>query len=143
MRALLGGKGANLAEMTRDRAAGARRLHDHDRGLRRDLRRGRHAAGRAWTRRSPTHLAALEERTGKRARRPRTTRCWSRCAPARSFSMPGMMDTILNLGLNDAAVDGPGASSGDERFAWDSYRRFVQMFGEVVAGVDGHLFEER
>ena len=55
--------------------------------------------------------------------------------------MPGMMDTILNLGLTDASVEGLAASGG-ERFAYDSYRRFVQMFGGVVAGVDGHLFEE-
>ncbi len=57
-------------------------------------------------------------------------------------SMPGMMDTVLNLGLNDATVEGLGQSSGDARFAWDSYRRFVQMYGSVVLGVDHHRFEE-
>ncbi len=57
-------------------------------------------------------------------------------------SMPGMMDTVLNLGLNDATVEGLAQSSGDARFAWDSYRRFVQMYGSVVLGVDHHLFEE-
>ncbi|MGG5817250.1 pyruvate, phosphate dikinase [Falsiroseomonas sp. HW251] len=57
-------------------------------------------------------------------------------------SMPGMMDTVLNLGLNDATVDGLAAASGDARFAWDSYRRFIQMFGSVVLGVDHHRFEE-
>ena len=56
-------------------------------------------------------------------------------------SMPGMMDTILNLGMNDESVQGLAEAGGDERFAYDSYRRFVQMFGDVVAGVDGHLFE--
>ena len=55
--------------------------------------------------------------------------------------MPGMMDTILNLGINDESVQGLAEAGGDERFAYDSYRRFVQMFGDVVAGVDGHLFE--
>jgi pyruvate, orthophosphate dikinase len=57
-------------------------------------------------------------------------------------SMPGMMDTVLNLGLNDATVEGLAATSGDARFAWDSYRRFLQMYGDVVLGVDHGLFEE-
>jgi pyruvate,orthophosphate dikinase len=57
-------------------------------------------------------------------------------------SMPGMMDTVLNLGLNDATVAGLAASSGDERFAWDSYRRFIQMYSDVVLGLDHHLFED-
>ncbi len=57
-------------------------------------------------------------------------------------SMPGMMDTVLNLGLNDATVEGLGEASGDARFAWDSYRRFIQMYGSVVLGVDHHRFEE-
>ena len=57
-------------------------------------------------------------------------------------SMPGMMDTVLNLGLNDATVQGLAATSGDERFAWDSYRRFIQMYSDVVLGIDHGLFEE-
>ena len=57
-------------------------------------------------------------------------------------SMPGMMDTVLNLGLNDATVAGLAATSGDDRFAWDSYRRFIQMYSDVVLGVDHGLFEE-
>ena len=57
-------------------------------------------------------------------------------------SMPGMMDTVLNLGLNDHTVKGLQASSGDPRFAWDSYRRFIQMYGSVVLGVSHHRFEE-
>ena len=57
-------------------------------------------------------------------------------------SMPGMMDTVLNLGLNDATVEGLAASSGDQRFAWDSYRRFIQMYSDVVLGLDHHLFED-
>ncbi len=57
-------------------------------------------------------------------------------------SMPGMMDTVLNLGLNDATVEGLTEASGDARFAWDSYRRFIQMYGSVVLGVDHHRFEE-
>ena len=57
-------------------------------------------------------------------------------------SMPGMMDTVLNLGLNDETVEGLSKASGDPRFAWDSYRRFIQMYGSVVLGVDHHRFEE-
>ncbi|HEY8191124.1 MAG TPA: PEP/pyruvate-binding domain-containing protein, partial [Alphaproteobacteria bacterium] len=57
-------------------------------------------------------------------------------------SMPGMMDTVLNLGLNDVTVAGLAAKSGDERFAWDSYRRFIQMYGDVVLGVPYHDFED-
>src|SRR6185312_5047436 len=57
-------------------------------------------------------------------------------------SMPGMMDTVLNLGLNDRTVDGLARKSGDPRFAQDSYRRFIQMYGQVVLGVDHHHFEE-
>lgn len=57
------------------------------------------------------------------------------------FSMPGMMDTVLNIGLNDASVKGLTEFSGDERFAWDSYRRLIQMFGKTVLGVDGAAFE--
>ena len=57
-------------------------------------------------------------------------------------SMPGMMDTVLNLGLNDETVQGLAAVSGDERFAWDSYRRFIQMYSDVVLGIDHHLFED-
>ncbi|HEY9552227.1 pyruvate, phosphate dikinase [Allosphingosinicella sp.] len=57
-------------------------------------------------------------------------------------SMPGMMDTVLNLGLNDATVEGLAATSGDPRFAWDSYRRFIQMYADVVLGLDHGAFEE-
>src|ERR1700756_2263399 len=57
-------------------------------------------------------------------------------------SMPGMMDTVLNLGLTDDTVKGLAAAANDERFAWDSYRRFIQMYGSVVLGVDHHRFEE-
>ena len=56
--------------------------------------------------------------------------------------MPGMMDTVLNLGLNDETVDGLARHSGDQRFAYDSYRRFIKMFGDVVLGVEHHHFEE-
>ena len=59
------------------------------------------------------------------------------------FSMPGMMDTVLNLGLNDASVAGLAAQTGDERFAYDSYRRFVAMYGRIVLDVPGEGFDEK
>ena len=59
------------------------------------------------------------------------------------FSMPGMMETVLNIGLNDESVQGLAEGAGDDRFAWDSYRRLLQMFGKTVLGIDGELFEER
>ena len=87
------------------------------------------------------HLTGLEERVGKRLGDPADPLLVSVRSGA-PVSMPGMMDTILNLGLNDRSVEGLAQQSGDERFALDSYRRFVQMFGDVVMGVDGHLFED-
>jgi pyruvate, orthophosphate dikinase len=87
------------------------------------------------------HLAELEEKTGKRfgdSADPLLVSVRSGAA----VSMPGMMDTILNLGLNDEAVNGLAERTGNPRFANDSYRRLIQMFGEVVDGIDGHLFEE-
>src|SRR5581483_11700312 len=57
------------------------------------------------------------------------------------FSMPGMMDTVLNLGLNDESVKGLAAQTSDDRFAYDSYRRFIQMYGRIVLEIDGGLFD--
>jgi pyruvate,orthophosphate dikinase len=140
MRDLLGGKGANLAEMTTIGlpvpdgftittkacldylGAGG----DWPEGLRDEV---------------AEHLAGLESRVGKRLGDPSDPLLVSVRSGA-PVSMPGMMDTILNLGLNDQSVEGLAKQSGDERFALDSYRRFVQMFGDVVTGVDGHLFED-
>ena len=140
MRRLLGGKGANLAEMTSiglpvpdgftvtTEACLAYLANDgrHPDGLDAELaprtwRRSSSASASGWGRASDPLLVSV--RSGA------------------VVSMPGMMDTILNLGMNDESVQGLAEAGGDERFAYDSYRRFVQMFGDVVAGVDGHLFE--
>ena len=86
-------------------------------------------------------LARLEERAGKRLGDPADPLLVSVRSGARD-SMPGMMDTVLNLGLNDESVEGLARATGNERFAWDSYRRLVQMFGDVVRGVRGERFEE-
>jgi pyruvate,orthophosphate dikinase len=86
-------------------------------------------------------IAALEDRTGKGFGDERSPLLVSVRSGA-AISMPGMMDTILNLGLNDVSAEGLAASTGNARFALDSYRRLVQMYGEVVEGVDGHRFEQ-
>ncbi|SIP96796.1 pyruvate phosphate dikinase [Rhizobium sp. RU35A] len=138
--ALLGGKGANLAEMA---ALGlpvppgmtivteaclhyfgnARSLPD---GLRAEVLAG---------------LADMERLTGRRFGGAERPLLLSVRSGARA-SMPGMMDTVLNLGLNDETVQALGHDSGDARFAWDSYRRFIQMYGDVVMGLDHEVFEE-
>ncbi|HSI98470.1 MAG TPA: pyruvate, phosphate dikinase, partial [Gaiellaceae bacterium] len=87
------------------------------------------------------HIETLERKTGKRFGDDRDPLLVSVRSGA-AVSMPGMMDTILNLGLNDVAVEGVAASTGNSRFAFDSYRRLIQMYGEVVDGVDGQRFEQ-
>src|SRR6266540_892529 len=86
-------------------------------------------------------LSALEEKTGKRFGDPEDPLLVSVRSGA-AVSMPGMMDTILNLGLNDDAVEGLARTTGNRRFAYDSYRRLIQMYGEVVDGIDAHRFEQ-
>src|SRR5262249_25272000 len=86
-------------------------------------------------------VGSLEAKTGKRFGDPRDPLLVSVRSGA-AVSMPGMMDTILNLGLNDEAVEGLAAQTGNRRFAFDSYRRLLQMFGEVVEGIDAHRFED-
>jgi pyruvate,orthophosphate dikinase len=86
-------------------------------------------------------LARVEELTGKRFGDAANPLLVSVRSGARA-SMPGMMDTVLNLGLNDQTVDGLAKLSGDRRFAFDSYRRFIQMYSNVVLGLDHHMFEE-
>ncbi|HET6352276.1 MAG TPA: pyruvate, phosphate dikinase [Coriobacteriia bacterium] len=87
-----------------------------------------------------TYVAELEEKMGKKLGDPGDPMLVS-VRSGSPFSMPGMMDTVLNLGLNDISVQGVIAQTGNERFAWDSYRRFVQMFSKVVLDVEGDLFE--
>src|SRR5687767_4251491 len=85
------------------------------------------------------HLAALEAQRGKKLGDSKDPLLVSVRSGAK-FSMPGMMDTVLNLGLNDASVEGL-AQQTDERFAYDSYRRFVAMYGRIVQGIEGHEFD--
>ncbi|MEM3094705.1 MAG: pyruvate, phosphate dikinase, partial [Nitrososphaera sp.] len=136
---LLGGKGAGLAEMTRlglpvppgfiitteiceKFYEAGRRLPD---GLMDEVRRS---------------ISRLESLTGKKFGDPQNPLLVSVRSGA-PVSMPGMMDTILNLGLNDETVEGLSRKSNDPRFAWDAYRRFIQMFGKIVLGVDDRKFD--
>ena len=140
MRELLGGKGANLAEMSEIglpvppgftiSTEVCTHYFGHDNhypdSLKADVTKT---------------LAQVEKSTGLKFADPKNPLLLSVRSGSRA-SMPGMMDTVLNLGLNNEVVRGLAKKSGDKRFAWDSYRRFIQMFGDVVLGVDHGLFED-
>ncbi|MFO8030016.1 MAG: pyruvate, phosphate dikinase [Cyclonatronaceae bacterium] len=140
MKELLGGKGANLAEMSRTGLPVPPGLTitteacDHyyknnkqwPEGLEKQLREG---------------IAFQEKQMGVKLGDPKNPLLLSVRSGA-AASMPGMMDTVLNLGLNDEVVEGLAEKTGNERFAFDSYRRFIDMFGDVVMGVSHDLFEE-
>lgn len=140
MRGLLGGKGANLAEMTNlgmpvppgftVTTGACNRFYDENEELWDEL-----------LAEIKTHLEAVEEKLGKSFSDPSNPLLMSVRSGA-VFSMPGMMDTILNLGLNDESVKGLAQSTGNERFAYDSYRRFIQMFGDVAMDIPKYHFEE-
>ncbi|MYR38549.1 pyruvate, phosphate dikinase [Streptomyces sp. SID4944] len=136
---LLGGKGANLAEMTNLGLPVPPGFTITTEACKVYLESGQ--APKALRDEVSAHLAALEERMGKKLGQTDDPLLVSVRSGAK-FSMPGMMDTVLNIGLSDASVAGLATQSGDERFAWDSYRRLIQMFGKTVLGVDGDLFEE-
>jgi pyruvate,orthophosphate dikinase len=140
MKNLLGGKGANLAEMS---ALGLPvppgftitteacvHFYANGKSYPADLRPQVKAG-----------LAKVEDQTGKKFGDAKNPLLVSVRSGARA-SMPGMMDTVLNLGLNDQTVEGLAKLSGDRRFAFDSYRRFIQMYSNVVLGLDHHNFEE-
>ncbi|WNZ13166.1 pyruvate, phosphate dikinase [Streptomyces sp. 11x1] len=135
---LLGGKGANLAEMTRLGLPVPPGFIITTEACRTFLATGAEPEG--LSREVSGHLAALEESAGRCVGQPDDPLLLSVRSGAR-FSMPGMMETVLDIGLNDDSVLGLAKMSGNERFAWDSYRRLVQMFGSTVMGVDSALFE--
>jgi pyruvate,orthophosphate dikinase len=141
MRDLLGGKGANVAEMTRVLGAGRvpAGFTITTEACVAYMRADRDLPG-GLAEQVAEALARLEEHTGKRLGDPEDPLLVSVRSGARE-SMPGMLDTVLNLGLNDESVEGLAARTGNERFAWDSYRRFVQMYGNVVLDVPGERFE--
>ena len=139
MKNLLGGKGANLAEMsnmglpvplgftitTEVCAAYYENNKKFPQGLKDQVAKA---------------LAEIEKKIGAKFGDEKNPLLFSVRSGARA-SMPGMMDTVLNLGLNDKTVQGLAAKSNNKRFAWDSYRRFIQMYSDVVLGVDHYNFE--
>jgi pyruvate,orthophosphate dikinase len=136
---LLGGKGANLAEMTNlglpvppgfTITTDACRFYLENGGTPPEL-----------DAQVTEHLVALEKAMGKSLGDPSDPLLVSVRSGA-AASMPGMMETVLNVGLNDESVQGLAAQSGSERFAWDSYRRLIQMFGKTVLGIDGEHFDD-
>jgi pyruvate, orthophosphate dikinase len=141
MRELLGGKGANVAEMTR--VLGPERVPTGftitTEACVRYMRDGRKEP-EGLAEEVADALRALEERAGKRLGDAEDPLLVSVRSGARE-SMPGMMDTVLNLGLNDRSVEGLAERTGNPRFAWDAYRRFVQMFANVCRGIPGEKLE--
>src|SRR5438132_10850390 len=139
MKDLLGGKGAGLAEMSNlglpvppgftITTEVCSYFYAHDETYPNELRQEVECA-----------LAQLEDSFGARFGDPENPLLVSVRSGAR-VSMPGMMDTVLNLGLNDRVVEGLALRSRDERFAYDSYRRFIQMYGQVVLGIEHHFDE--
>jgi pyruvate,orthophosphate dikinase len=136
---LLGGKGANLAEMTNLGLPVPPGFTITTDACRHYLQHGSPPPELADQ--VSEHLAALEKAMGKTLGDPADPLLVSVRSGA-AASMPGMMETVLNVGLNDESVRGLAAQSGSERFAWDSYRRLIQMFGKTVLGIDGEHFDE-
>jgi len=136
---LLGGKGANLAEMTNLGLPVPPGFTITVEACKAYLQSGREPAELADE--VSAHLDSLESQMGKRLGQPDDPLLVSVRSGAK-FSMPGMMETVLNIGLNDQSVRGLAAQAGNERFAFDSYRRLIQMFGKTVLGIPGDAFEE-
>ena len=157
MKELLGGKGANLAEMTNlgvpvppgftiatkvcSEYHAAPIIPASLRSGRRDARLVRHKWPRGLADEVDKNLAKLEKAMAARLSNPRKPLLVS-VRSGSAVSMPGMMDTVLNLGLNDEVIEGIIKRTGNARFAYDIYRRFIDMFGNVVMGCDHEHFEE-
>jgi pyruvate, orthophosphate dikinase len=135
---LLGGKGANLAEMTNLGLPVPPGFTITTQACRHYLAKGSVPDGLEDE--VTTHLTALESAMGRTLGDPADPLLVSVRSGAK-FSMPGMMDTVLNIGLSDESVVGLAKQSGNERFAWDAYRRLIQMFGKTVLDIDGEHFE--
>src|SRR5215469_17031616 len=135
---LLGGKGANLAEMTNIGLPVPPGFTITTEACRYFLAHGGVPEGLAAE--VAEHLSRMEQAMGRRLGDPADPLLVSVRSGAK-FSMPGMMDTVLNIGITDESVHGLAKQSGNERFAWDAYRRLVQMFGKTVLGIDGDAFE--
>ena len=138
MKDLLGGKGANLAEMTNLGLPVPPGFIVSTDACRHYLAEGDVPAG--LDDEITAHLASLEAAMGRKLGEGADPLLVSVRSGAK-FSMPGMMETVLNIGLSDESVHGLAKQAGSERFAWDSYRRLIQMFGKTVLGLEGELFE--
>ena len=138
MKDLLGGKGANLAEMTNLGLPVPPGFIVSTDACRHYLAEGDVPAG--LDDEITAHLASLEAAMGRKLGDAADPLLVSVRSGAK-FSMPGMMETVLNIGLSDESVHGLAKQAGSERFAWDSYRRLIQMFGKTVLGLEGELFE--
>src|SRR5208337_2247531 len=139
IRGLLGGKGAGLADMTRlglpvppGFTVTTEACNSYHAGMK--------FPQEIWEQ-ELIALAEVEKKTGKKFGDPQNPLLVS-CRSGAKFSMPGMMDTVLNIGLNEESVKGMIEATGDPRFVYDSYRRLIQMFGSVVLGVPDEPFEE-
>jgi pyruvate,orthophosphate dikinase len=140
VRALLGGKGANLAEMTRIEVPVPPGFTVTTEACNAYLAAGNQFPEGMWDQ-ALTALKTVEQQTGKTFGDPDNPLLFS-CRSGAKFSMPGMMDTVLNIGLNDETAKGMVELTGDERFVYDSYRRLVQLFGSVVLGLPDEAFED-
>ena len=140
VRALLGGKGANLAEMTRIGIPVPPGFTVTTEACNAFLAEGEKFPAGMWEQEIDA-LKAVEQETGKKFGDP-TNPLLVSCRSGAKFSMPGMMDTVLNIGLNDETAVGMVKLTNDERFVFDAYRRLVQMFGSVVLNISDEAFEE-
>ncbi len=140
VRGLLGGKGANLAEMVRIGIPVPPGFTVTTEACNQYLAGGGVLPEEVWQQ-AMEAMKVLEEKTGKKFGDPVRPLLVS-CRSGAKFSMPGMMDTVLNIGLNDETVRGMIELTGDERFVYDSYRRLIQMYGAVVMGLPDEAFEE-
>ncbi len=139
MRDLLGGKGAGVAEMTGAGLPVPPGFTITTEACNEYFRIGKQFPEGLWNQ-ALAAMHTLEEKTGKQFGNPENPLLVSVRSGAK-FSMPGMMDTVLNVGLNPATLEGIARLTNNERFAWDAYRRLIQMFGKTVKGIEGRKFE--
>src|SRR5512142_1277194 len=138
VRALLGGKGAGLFDMTRAGVPVPPGFTITTEACNEFRKTGKFPAG-MWDQ-ALAAMKVTEKKAGKKFGDAKNNLLVS-CSSSAKFSMPGMMNTILNIGLNDQVVEGLTKLTGNARFAWDSYRRLIEMFGETVFGLDDEVFE--
>src|SRR5512138_1815454 len=140
VRGLLGGKGSGLADMTRAGVPVPPGFTVTTEACNEFRKTGKFPEG-MWDQMLAA-LKVVEQKTGKKFGDPQNPLLVS-CRSGAKFSMPGMMNTILNIGLNDTVVEGMTKLTGNSRFVWDSYRRLVDMFGTTVFGMEDEAFSDK